>query len=328
MSSIRLFLLLPLCLIQFVAPVDTLSAQSPCGDQSIMDQKGAWNKRNDANMSGGKDQAAILRRLDQISELFKAAYPDPKGIQPNWYRTMGDNTLVRDGPIPYNFNSLYLSWYCNTNLKKIMLSDETGTWAYVFVNNFGFFLSDQYDRLHLKVNGNAVYVLPAKKGEWKGYPLYQASPYPGKSQCILVTRNNQPPWQPISQQQYLDALRQQWEEQRSKISSSPPMTKYLDDKIAVLDNYQKHSDPSTLRSPAILNRNMVEEFKGQFSTELAGGLQLVTVDPGYFNSKLPAYVPQLMVLLWRWDKSVPAQDFKKTFEANFAPDQLKNMLDK
>ncbi len=55
---------------------------------------------------------------------------------------------------------------------------------------------------------------------------------------------------------------------------------------------------------------------------------LVTPDPGYFNMKLPHYVPQFMVLLWEWDKNAPALDFKKQIEENFPVEKLQAMLDK
>ncbi|HZE85925.1 MAG TPA: hypothetical protein VE035_16515 [Puia sp.] len=311
----------------FLGASVTLRAQSPCSDQSILDMKGSWKQHADANMKENKDQPAINHRLDLIGEIFKAAYPQPKGMEASWYRSMNGNPLIGNGPVPYNFNSLYQPYYCNTNFKKMMLSGETGTWAYVYVNNFGWFLSDQHDKLQLLVDGNAIYLLPQKKGEWKGQALYETSAAPGKNHCILLTHEDRFPWKPVTQEQYLDALRKQWQEQRSKTQNFDKMTKYWDDKIAILDNYLRQSDAPTRQSPAILNKNMAGDFKGQFSTESGGG-QLITIDPAYFNPRLPASAPQLMILLWRWDNSAPAQDFKKTFEENFPIEQLKEMLDK
>ena len=195
-----------------------VSAQDACNDAAIMSVKGSWKKKNDANMNGGKDITEINKRLDNISELFKSAYPEPKGNEAGWYRTMSDNSIMSNGPVAYNFNSLYQGWYCNVHMKKMMLSDETGTWAFVYINHYGWFMSSQYDMLNIKVNGNPVYTLPIKKGTWKNYTLYPTSSGGDRSNCIILTRNGQVPWKPVSQQQYLEATLAQLKEQRMKTS--------------------------------------------------------------------------------------------------------------
>jgi hypothetical protein len=197
-----------------------IAAQGPCNDETILNMKGSWKKRSDQNMRGDQNITEIHKRLENISELFKNAYPEPKGIEANWYASMNSNPVMSNGPVPYNFNSLYLSWYCNQNLKKMMLGDETGTWAYVFVNNFSWFLSDQYDLLRIKSNENPVYLLPEKKGEWKSYALYQTNSGGEKSRCLILTRNDLLPWKPISQENYLEAIRVQWEEQKKKLADN------------------------------------------------------------------------------------------------------------
>jgi len=53
--------------------VNTSVAQLPCNDEVIIDVKGAWKKRADANMKADKNQAQIISRLDNFSKLYKAA---------------------------------------------------------------------------------------------------------------------------------------------------------------------------------------------------------------------------------------------------------------
>ena len=363
-------------LVFLICCAEMSSAQSPCSDDAILNMKGTWKKRPDANMRSDKNITGIYKRIENISDLFKAAYPDPKGIEPNWYRTMPNNPIVSNGPTPYTFNTLYFSWYCNQHLKKMMLSDETATWAWAHVNHFGWFLTDQYDLLPIKVNDNAVYMLPRKEGEWKNYPLYATSAGGEKSHCIILLHGDQLPWKPISQEQYLKAIKAQYEDQRKKTSDGylaqeeniknsiasnnkstylkeadkekinaglqkrldeiektkdqniRGMNKYIDDKIAVIDNYLGKTDAATLAGPAIIDKNVINEFKGQFATEQKGGHMLVTTNPAYFNMKLPKHAPQIIVLLWTWGKSAAELDFKKQFEENFPVERLKSMLDK
>jgi hypothetical protein len=188
-------------------------AQPPCNDEIIMNVKGNWKKRPDALMKTDYP-AQVVSHLDAISNFFKLAYPEPKGMEAGWYKTMSGNPVIKNGPIPYQFNSIYQDWYCNTNVKKLLLADETGTWAYAFVNDFGWFISNQFDLLNIKINADNVYVLPSEKGKWKGYSIYEAYAHGDKGRCIILTHNNQVPWKPITQQQYLQALKSFWKKQK------------------------------------------------------------------------------------------------------------------
>ncbi|HTS45832.1 MAG TPA: hypothetical protein VMH01_15640 [Puia sp.] len=362
-------------LILFFSSVNCILAQEACNDALILQVKGSWKKDPDANMNAGKNITVINNRIDNISELFKTAYPDPRGIEAKWYRSMGAYQINKK-ITAYSFQSLYLPWYCNQHLKKMMKSDETGTWVIVSVNSFGDFLTDQYDMLQIHVHENPVYLLPKQNGEWKGYPLYQTRAWRERNYCIIIMHEGQLPWKAITQEQYLKAIRAQWEEQKTKLSAgyainednlkksiadneknpnlkeadkekinaslqkqleeiqkeekenAPKMNKGMDDKIAVIDNYLSKTNSSTLQGPAIMDRNTAGDFRGTFSTDATKGITLVTVNPDYFDNKLPDYTPQLMVLLWRWDNNAPSMDFKKQFEENFPVEKLRAMLDK
>jgi hypothetical protein len=194
-------------------------AQPLCNDAIIMNVKSKWiEKSNTLAKIDGLPQ--IIKRIDAISTFFKTAYPEPTGVEARWYRFIDGAPIIKNGPIPYQFNSLYLAWYCNKNVHQLLLGGETGTWAYTFVNSFGWFISNQYDLLNIKVKGENVYVLPPEKGTWKGYPIYEASAHGNKSRCIILMHNDQVPWKPITQQQYLQGLRNFWEKQKQDADDS------------------------------------------------------------------------------------------------------------
>ena len=138
-----------ICCFFFLSYANT-QAQN-CDNVAIMNVKGSWKKRSDANMKADKNQAQIISRIDNISKLFQNAYPDVKGMAAGWYRTMEGNPAINNGPVSYQFNSLYLAWYCNQNLHKLMLGAETGTWAYVFINDFGWFMGDRHDKAPVEI---------------------------------------------------------------------------------------------------------------------------------------------------------------------------------
>ena len=351
--------------------------QETCkNDTDAMKIKGTWKKIPDANMHADKNLTLIINRIDKIGTLCQEADPEPPGVQVKWYRTMERDPLIKDGPVPYQFNAYYYPWYCDDN-HNIVLSVATEAHEYAFVNRFGWFVSDQYDLLSIKVNGNNVYLLPPEKGTWKGYTLYQNYTHENLNFCVLLTHDykHEPLLKPITQEEYLYAVRTAWEAQKklaidnymqyevgmkkgivdvqnnkyatedakktiiagmqqalddyektkeTKISES---NKLFDDKISVIDRYIKQ-DSATLQQPAVIDRNMMNDFTGSFSTIGTGGQTLACFNPAYFNLQLPRYVPQFIVLEWRWENKIQGLSFKQQFETNFPIEKLQEMIDK
>ncbi len=58
------------------------------------------------------------------------------------------------------------------------------------------------------------------------------------------------------------------------------------------------------------------------------GREIVLFNPGYFNPKLPDYVPQFMVVLWGWKNETPTHYLRDQLEANFNFFALQEMIDK
>lgn len=214
-----------------------LPAQGDCSDADILGKKGTWEKRPDANLRYDKNQAQILRSLDTVSKLFLGAIPEPKGIKAAWYRTMQD-PLLPGWPVAYNFNSLYFCWFCSKEMHKVALEDETGTWVWVHVNNWGWFFGDRPKEKDLKLNGAFIYNMPVKVGTWKGYDLYQSVIDPS-NRCIVIGRNGTLPFRPVSQQEYLVAVRAFLLEEEKPTGPSPQQQAADDQKE--IDRIQ-HSD--------------------------------------------------------------------------------------
>lgn len=114
-------------------------------------------------------------------------------------------------------------------------------------------------------------------------------------------------------------------DKQQREESRQTTAKYFDDKLKIIDDILKNFGNDYLQQPAIIDNN--SNFKG-FATLENGGRMIVVIDPGYFNSQLPRYMPQLFVLYWQWDKSPASQNIKKLVEENFSIDKLKAMLDK
>jgi hypothetical protein len=382
MNRRNVFLFLIFFSVAELAVMEFAFAQEDCSDQAIMAVKGSWKKRADANMRYDKNQTHIDHCLDSIGKIFQSSFSDLRGVEAAWYRAMSD-PVIPGGPAAYIFNSMYLPWYCNKNLHKMMLSDETGTWAYVFVNSLAWLLSDQYDQLSITVDGAKVYLRPSRKGSWKGHDCYQPSGHGASGNCILLAHGNRTPWKAVSQEQYLRAWRAFLEDLKKKSAGNVAaqnqqdqkeiehiqnnnslkpeqkkamldgiqkrqalyagnggggagtgasagggkIDKYYDDKMHLVDDYFGHASQDMLGQPAVIGPNEKSGFEGHFSSEEKGGRMVVTIDPDYFSKQTPGYVPQVMVLYWRWGNDVVSQHFKKQFEDDFPVDRLSALLD-
>jgi hypothetical protein len=185
---------------------NTVIAQPPCNEESIMNTKGSWKKGIDANMK--TSQAQVTSRIDKMQKLLQTAYPEPKGIEAKWYRTMHSKPLIANGPFPYQLNSLFLAYFCNSNNNnKIEAGGETGTWFYVWANHFNWFAEYiEYFTIHQQ----PVYLLTSRVGELNGYPLYKGIHNENSntgikySRAMIISRDDQMPYIPVSQKQYLE----------------------------------------------------------------------------------------------------------------------------
>jgi len=184
-------------------------SQDPCNDELIMSVKGKWIKRPDANMKAG-NQAQIISRLDKMQQLLQAAYPQPMGIEAGWYRSMeGHNSSINNNATSYVLDALFKAYYCNSNVNKMLLGDETGTWFYVWANKFAWFVQPVSE---FTIQQQPVYLLTPKEGEFKGYSLHKGLHNQNSntgtrySRTIIITRKGESPYVAVTRKLYLQAF--------------------------------------------------------------------------------------------------------------------------
>ena len=362
-------------------PVNDLFAQ-PCNAETIISTKGSWTKTRDYLNAGNQSQ--IISRIDKMQKVLQAAYADPRGIEVRWYRNMVNDPLVINGSTPYQLNAMFQIYYC-LNENKIQLGDETSTWMYVYANHFNWFMEYNHD---FTVKKNPVYLLTKKVGEMQGYPVFEgihngtSNTGTRYSRAVILTRNGQSPYVPVTQKQYLKAfllfnekklpealagiergykIKTDAEEEAEKQKTLESIAKnnkpdaverrkaeylknYKTDKqkkeewiATTKKNYEEamkpvqallaNSSEQELQQPAIVDDIDFLKFKG-FSTEAKDGRQVVTLNPAYFDNKLPKYVPQFLIVYWRWEKNKASENFKNEMEANFNFKSLQEMIDK
>lgn len=364
---------------------NVLFAQQPCNDESIMAIKGKWTKRADANMKPG-NQSQIISRIDKMQRLLQEAFPEPIGMEAGWYRSMGGYySSVSNSSAAYDLNASFKTYYCNTNLKKMLLGDETGNWFYVWANKFGWFAEE--DKNFLAEN-NPVYLFSKRLGELNGFPLYAGSGNSASntgttfSKTILISRPGQLPYTPVSRKQYLVTFLKNKENDHNKYVESILKTpvwsdaeeeankqKQLERVISLAPNeqgkekakanflkgyktakqrqqdginranevyqrdikaaqdYLNNTGDEELAKPAYMENTSYTSSFRRFAAETEGRM-MVQLNKGYFNNKLPAYIPQFFVVYWSWNTEKPSVDFANNIESHFNFKALQKMLDK
>ncbi|MBS1632146.1 MAG: hypothetical protein JST10_06180 [Bacteroidetes bacterium] len=178
---------------------DTDKAKICGGWDSIFSKKGKWKKSKDDLAFTDKTFPAgqykyVNTRIDSIAAFLQETIEDLSGVEARWYRGTTGNAYIPGGPVPYSLNCGFFSYYCNTNSKKILLSEETGQWIYVFVNTLNWFL-DKGGEWDINNDGKlkTFFQLPPVNDTWKDYRVYEPKYFLGGCHQIYLQNCNHRP---------------------------------------------------------------------------------------------------------------------------------------
>ena len=95
------------------------------------------------------------------------------------------------------------------------------------------------------------------------------------------------------------------------------------------DELEKTTSEGLLDAPAII-QVMYYSSPVVFETDPQKGVMLVTENPDYIRKELPSYIPQFIVLSWKWNvDSYPVhKEYEKLFLQDFPVEKLQAMIDK
>ncbi|HSU27148.1 MAG TPA: hypothetical protein VLJ68_02125 [Chitinophagaceae bacterium] len=318
----------------------------PCNDELIMAINGKWTKRPDG--SGIPAQAIV--RLEKMQSIVQAAYAAPKGIEPRWYQPSTKNPLFPNGPQPYQLTSGFFEYYCNKNVQKMRLAGETGTWFYIYTNQFKLFVDED---IFFSIQYQPVYRIRKKTGEIRGFPVYEGMDNRNTntghhySRAIIITRNGQMPYLVVTKKEYLTAYLERLKKENPKHlalfekmpqpSSAADKQRRAEDLERLKKLFEDQEKPardllsilseSEGSTPAIVDDNYADQFKG-FVPEEKGGRILVRLNPSYFDLKLPKYMPQFLIAYWMCDLGTPQNYWREQVEKNIDLNALQSLLDK
>jgi predicted house-cleaning noncanonical NTP pyrophosphatase (MazG superfamily) len=307
------------------------------GIDSIMARKGKWTKTNDdlafPDKTFPRSQYKFINaRIDSMYDLLRQSITDLGGLEPKWFRSIRSDSYLPNGPVPYSMETYIHEYYCNTNLNKILLGDETGNNVHVFVNRLSWFLY-QADTLDINSDGKlkTIFKLPPKVGKWKEYTIYELRMPNTNARSIIIGRNGKVPWRSLTQKEYLTGLKNKFQKEVNLYRQGSGFERTAKEILNYINSYLDTAKENTLQQTAIIDaRAGIWGFKGKFGNEDAGGFRLVlfAASNKYFETTLPRYMPQLIQLYWSYEKSPASQHFKNQFEENFPIEKLKAMIDK
>jgi hypothetical protein len=321
---------------------------SPCtGREDVLAIHGKWTPRTDvphgANIPGSA-VPDVTARIDRIAQVFRAAYPEPHGMEAAGIRDLdGPPPLVQNGPFAYSYRSMYSPWSCNTRIHKMQLGRETATWAYAFVNHLTWFADPQKT---LQVAGQPTFLLTRRVGSLRGLFEYEGihnqSSKTGQtfSRAILVTRPGRSPLRGVTRKEFLEAYLAGVDAQtaamiaqveRSALDGGKKANaiQQRKDQLTKLQATAKgrlgRMSQSEGEQPAYLTAPNLVEFQ-DFTPEAQGGRALVRLEKSYFDESMPKYAPQFAVVYWRWQKGVASENFRTEFERHFDPSAVAALL--
>jgi tetratricopeptide (TPR) repeat protein len=196
------------------------SAQ-PHDDHSgeIMQIKGKWTKHannivNHDPQLYSSQYPALLKKTDTLASFIREIYPDPVGLEATYYSSIGMDPVGPGAPAAYASTSYYSSYYFNTNFNKVLKGGETETWINIYVNSPGSLL--KADPIDWMIDGKLtkIYTTPEKAAPWKGFDVYEEKRWGADirmpqvaRKLIMITRAGRSPLVPLTQKQYLQALK-------------------------------------------------------------------------------------------------------------------------
>jgi len=199
---------------------DTIKTTGACTDIIAQKADGKWIKSADVSTIKSKD---CNNRLDAIHELVLKTYPEPKGVDAAWHRSVGvsyfgskrkyyktsDDRLTFDylnTPhfLQYSYTAGFFAYYCDAYEKNILhpgYPSETGTWLNIIANkNIGETnLDDSWT-----INGLPVITMKPAQYKEDGYEMRYPEPDRNVRSVLVYRKGGTLPYLAITRKQYLD----------------------------------------------------------------------------------------------------------------------------
>ena len=197
----------------------------PCGGvKEVLKINGKWSKADNGLFDRSlpvSDRKPLSTRIDSFLTCMKTAVPGLPGLEAGWYWSVFGKPGTETGPYRYCLNTQYFSYLCKPGKDKneFIIGDETGTWAYIFVNNLNWLIKERGELdIHDEGKKVSIFELSPKVGKWKGATLYESITEGRSAHAVVISHNGKLPWHTLTQRQYLTGLKNKLEEEKKRRS--------------------------------------------------------------------------------------------------------------
>jgi hypothetical protein len=335
----------------FAGAAGSAPTQTPCTDEMAWARPGSW-----ANRSGADDLAMAdpsysraehplaLRKADQVVALLKASIPRLNGVEARPYRSIRGPSYTKNGALKYGVTVPFFGYYCVPDTPsfpqvrgQIRLSDETGTWIDVRVNDF-FWLTNERaivaEGLRAK-GGGVLFFFPKQAGEWNGMPLLLPTIHTAqRSEAVIVVPPARAPYRFITREEFLQARQRRVQEKIVKLPQFRDRARVLatlEDELEKIRGALATLSPDERQAEAIVRNPFVVpgDREKVFATEAEGGRRVFVISARFFDARLPRHAVQFITVYWRWDsgpKNAVKAEVVRQFKENFDVQALRSML--
>jgi hypothetical protein len=198
----------------------TIKTIMPCTDAIAQNADGKWIKTTDLGSTSSKE---CNDRQNAIHELVLKIYPEPKGVDAAWHRSVGisyfgakrkyykpdDGNLTFDYLhvphfLQFSYTAGFFRYQCEYGKTNSMLPGypgETGTWLNIIANNnIGYSVADD----DWTINGLPVITRKPAKYKEDGYEFYYPEPGRNVRGALVYRKGGILPYITVTRKQYLE----------------------------------------------------------------------------------------------------------------------------
>jgi hypothetical protein len=339
--------------------IKSIACAQSCTQDDLLNKTGSWKKYNDL-LQPGKNYSPemkpeIFNRLEKIRQIIANAYT-PKGMEVGFEKQIYGIPPAKNNTVTYALWGQLLEYGCDAITHHLVLAAESSDHFFALINHFGQFV---FFDSSIRIGNFYIALMSNRVGNVKGSDLFQTSLVRNNERFIIVSRQGQLPYIPLTQQQYLTALKEKFQraesnniardakfakDENQRLKNEEYWKSYYTPKIKAIDEYLSRSTEIDLGQTAFVKD--LQDFK-RFYPEKEGGRMPVIINASYFTPGLRPYFPQFIMVAWQWNdgegpgggilRPVPpdmnicckvAKYFKESMEQHLDPGAFRDMLDK
>lgn len=204
-------------------------ASAQCDADAVKKIPGKWAVKYSPAISGatqyGLSSAQVpklLAAMDNYLVPVKELKPQPTGMDIEWYKIIGFEPVIKNGPQPNIVQVYFHKFYCSGN--KQYTDKSVAAEIFIESNYFFSFMTGRNTEKYYK--GKEIMIMPYRLGTLQGYPYfepqYEGSDVATHHHTVLLTVPGKLPYRVLTRREILEYMTLQLDTEKQK------MLAYLD----------------------------------------------------------------------------------------------------